>query len=60
MRLPSDIGIDPVKLQYWRFKRFKDFRLPIESGNSPENLIPDRSKNFRELLLLQLEFGREP
>ena len=59
MRFPSDVGIDPEKLQSDKSKYFKDFRLLIESGISPENLVPEISKNFRELLL-QLDFGREP
>ena len=58
MRLSSNIGIYLVKLQSLRAKTFKDFKLPIESGNSLEKLISERFKNFRELLL-QLDFGRE-
>ena len=50
VRFPSDVGISPMKLQLKRFKCFKDFRLPIESSNFPENNISKKSKNFRKLL----------
>ena len=50
MRFPSDVGISPMKLQLKGFKCFKDFRLPIESINSPEKNISKKSKNFRKLL----------
>ena len=39
MRLSSDVGIYTVKLHSLRAKTFKDFKLPIESSNSPESYL---------------------
>ena len=47
VRLASEDGIGPEKLHLETSKKYKDLRLPIESGSLPEKLVTASPKTSR-------------